>query len=54
MAKNTGRNYRRGAVRRRTQVRNPRTKRWVKRDAETGHFIDGKSDSRPFKGVTKE
>lgn len=54
MAKNTGRGFRRGAVLQRTQVQNPKTGRWTKRNAENGRFIDGKSDSKPFKGIRKE
>ena len=56
MAKNKpyGDNRRVGAVRKRSQVYNPRTKRWVKRDASTGRFIDQKADHKPFKGVRKE
>jgi len=27
---------------------------WVKRDADTGQFMDQKSDGTPFKGVAKE
>jgi len=54
MAKNTGDNYRRGEVRRRSQVHNPVTQRWVKWDAETGEFLDVKEDGTPFKGVQKE
>ncbi len=54
MAKNTGQNYRHGAVRGRSQVHNPRTNSWVKRDSATGRFKDGKADSTPFKGVRKE
>lgn len=42
-----------GAVRRRRQYLNPKTKRWVKIDADTGLFIDVKSDGTPFKGVSK-
>lgn len=53
MAKNTGNNYRKGAVRDRDQVFNPKTERWTKRD-DTGKFIDQKSDSDPFKGVRKD
>ncbi len=49
-----GDDRRRGAVRHRSQTLNPKTKRWVKRDADTGQFIDQKSDSKPFKGVRKE
>ncbi len=54
MARNTGRGYRKGSVRQRSQIRNPRTSRWVKRNSETGRFIDGKADSKPFKGIAKE
>jgi hypothetical protein len=49
-----GDNHRNGAVRDRSQTHNPHNDRWVKRDAETGKFIDQKSDHKPFKGVTKE
>jgi hypothetical protein len=45
---------RNGAVRKRSQVYNPSNDRWVKRDTETGRFMDQKSDSKPFKGVRKE
>jgi hypothetical protein len=54
MAKNTGQGYRQGAVTGRTQVHNPKTDTWVKRDADTGRFMDGKTGSDPFKGVRKE
>ncbi|GIW48763.1 MAG: hypothetical protein KatS3mg079_239 [Caloramator sp.] len=55
MAKNTGNGYRIGAVDNRSQTYNPKTDSWVKRDSETGRFIDQKtSDNRPFKGVRKE
>jgi hypothetical protein len=54
MAKNTGKNHRRGAVRDRSQSYNPKTDRWTKRDDSTGRFIDQKSDSTPFKGVRKK
>jgi hypothetical protein len=43
-----------GAVRRRSQVLNSRNKRWTKRDADTGRFMDQKADGEPFKGVRKE
>jgi hypothetical protein len=49
-----GDNHRQGAVRDRTQVFNPKTQDWTKRDSDTGKFMDRKSDDRPFKGVTKE
>ncbi|WP_425337574.1 hypothetical protein [Staphylococcus hyicus] len=45
---------RKGAVKKRSQVKNPKTGRYVKRDSETGRFMDMKSDSKPFKGVRKE
>jgi len=56
MARNapTGDGHRHGAVRGRSQVHNPRTDKWIKRDTATGRFIDSKSDSKPFKGVRKE
>lgn len=45
---------RKGAVRRRSQVFNPQTQCWTKRDADSGRFMDQKADSNPFKGVRKE
>jgi hypothetical protein len=54
MAKNTGEGFRRGAVDDRSQTYNPRTDQWVKRDADTGRFMDVKEDGTPFKGVRKE
>ncbi|MEI8407033.1 MULTISPECIES: hypothetical protein [unclassified Kribbella] len=53
MAKNTGRGYRVGAVRSRSQTHNPKTNTWVKRGPK-GQFVDCKSDSKPFKGISKE
>ena len=57
MAKNKpyGDNARVGAVKNRTQVQNPKTGLWVKRDSVTGKFMDVKTSSdKPFKGVIKE
>lgn len=56
MAKNApiGDNARRGAVRNRSQVFNPHTESWTKRDSDTGQFMDQKKDGAPFKGVRKE
>ncbi len=55
MAKNTGEGYRKGAIKDRSQTYNPKTDSWVKRDDETGRFIDSKtSEDSPFKGVRKE
>lgn len=49
-----GDGHRQGAVRDRSQVFNPKTGHWTKRDTGTGQFIDQKSDDTPFKGVRKE
>jgi len=49
-----GDGHRKGAVRDRSQTFNPRTERWVKRDADTGRFMDQKADDKPFKGVRRE
>lgn len=49
-----GDGHRKGAVRKRSQTYNPIIRRWVKRDAETGQFIDVKSDESKFKGVRRE
>jgi hypothetical protein len=49
-----GDGHRNGAVKGRSQVQNPVTGHWTKRDTETGKFIDQKADKKPFKGVTKE
>lgn len=49
-----GDGHRKGQVKDRSQVHNPQNDRWVKRDTETGRFIDQKSDDKPFKGVRKE
>lgn len=56
MAKNApiGDNARRGAVKDRSQVFNPTTQVWTKRDKNTGQFMDQKQDGAPFKGVRKE
>lgn len=49
-----GDGHRNGAVRERSQVLNPVTQQWVKRDTETGRFMDVKQDGEPFKGVRRE
>lgn len=49
-----GDNHRKGAVRDRSQVFNPRTKDWTKRDTNSGQFMDRKSDAKRFKGVRRE
>ncbi len=50
----TGDGHRNGAVRQRSQTYNPQNDRWIKRDTQTGRFMDQKSDRTPFKGVRKE
>lgn len=46
---------RKGAVKDRSQIQNPKTGLWTKRDTETGRFMDVKtSSSEPFKGIKKE
>lgn len=56
MAKNApiGDGCRIGAVRERSQVVNPKTGLYTKRDANTGRFMDVKTTGGPFKGVRKE
>lgn len=59
MAKNTGEGYRKGAVDERTQVKNPQTDKWTKRNREEdskekGQFMDVKKDGEAFKGVAAE
>ncbi|WP_291866500.1 hypothetical protein [Maribacter sp.] len=56
MAKNkpTGDNARKGAVKQRSQILNPKTELYVKRDTQTGRFMDVKTTGGKFKGVRKE
>ncbi|MBK9962481.1 MAG: hypothetical protein IPP06_14455 [Saprospiraceae bacterium] len=56
MAKNgkSGDGHRNGSVKDRTQVENPKTGLYVKRDTETGQFIDVKTTGGKFKGVREE
>jgi hypothetical protein len=53
MAKNTGEGYRKGAVDNRSQFQAPNGN-WVKRDVDTGRFMDQKTSGGKFKGVRKE
>lgn len=48
-----GDGHRIGAVKSRSQTQTP-SGNFVKRDTETGRFMDVKSDKKPFKGVRKE
>lgn len=59
MAKNTGKNHREGAVDNRTEVKNPRTGQWVKRNRDpesdaNGQFMDVKQDGTELKGIANE
>ena len=53
MAVNSG-NTRKGAVKKRTQVYNAATGHFIKRDAESGQFLEVKKDGTKFKGVRVE
>jgi hypothetical protein len=53
MAKNTGEGHRVGSVKDRTQTETPNGNE-VKRNTDTGQFMDQKEDGKPFKGVAKE
>lgn len=48
-----GDGHRNGAVRERSQTQTP-SGLWVKRNSNTGRFMDVKSGGTPFKGVRKE
>jgi hypothetical protein len=48
-----GDNRRVGAVRDRSQTKMPNGN-WVKRNDQTGRFMDIKTDGKPFKGVRRE
>jgi len=50
----SGDNHRNGQVTSRSQTHNPKTDQWVKRNTETGRFMDVKQNGTPFKGVRKE
>jgi transposase len=54
MAKNTDKGYRHGEIKKRSQVQNPISKEWIKRDRKTGQFMAGKKSKTPFKGVREE
>lgn len=56
MAKNAPKwdNARKWAVKDRSQVYNPKTDLWIKRDTETGKFLDNKTTWWKFKWVRKE
>ena len=49
-----GDGHRNGAVRHRSQFKNPVNGTWYKRNAGTGRIMDGKKGGEPFKGVRRE
>lgn len=49
-----GDGHRKGMVKGRAQVFNPKIEKLVKRNNENGQFMDVKQDDKPFKGVRKE
>ena len=53
MATNTGKGSRTGSVKDRTQTQTPQGN-YVKRDTESGKFMDQKTTGGAFKGVAKE
>lgn len=53
MAKNTGNDFRRGAVTARTQFQRG-DGNYQKRNERNGQFMEVKSGGKPFKGVAKE
>ncbi|MCK1283900.1 hypothetical protein IVB41_08105 [Bradyrhizobium sp. 44] len=50
----TGDNARKGAVKKRTQLRNPLTKTSTKRNKTSGEFMAVKKSAKKFKGIRKE
>jgi hypothetical protein len=54
MAKNTGNGSRVGSVSGRSQVQNPKTGLWTKRDTSTGKFTQVKKSGGTFKSVRRE
>lgn len=49
-----GDGHRNGQVKKRSQTFNGHNDKFIKRDSDTGKFMDVKSDDNPFKGVRKE
>ena len=52
--KPTGDNARKGAVKKRTQLKNPLTKTSTKRNKKGGQFMAVKKSAKKFKGVRRE
>lgn len=49
-----GDGHRKGMVKDRSQVYNPKIDRFFKRNTDNGQFMDVKDNVKPFKGVRKE
>ena len=52
--KPAGDNARKGAVRKRSQLKNKLAGGWTKRSRKSGKFMDVKKSPKKFKGVRKE
>ncbi len=52
MAGNTNQGHRKGAVKERSQVFNPKTEQYIKRDTKTGKFISASNNK--YKGIKEE
>jgi len=52
--KPTGDKARKGAVRKRSQLKNKLAGGWTKRSKKSGKFMDVKKSPKKFKGVRKE
>ncbi|MCF7804019.1 MAG: hypothetical protein K9N46_01790 [Candidatus Marinimicrobia bacterium] len=50
----SGDNRRHGAVRNRSQIKNPVNGLYIKRNRKTGRFMDVKTSGGRFKGVRRE
>lgn len=54
MNKPEGDNARKGAVKKRSQLKNMLTDSWTKRSKKSGEFMDVKKSPKKFKGVRRE
>ncbi len=50
----SGDNRRHGAIKNRSQTKHSSGKHWIKRNTDTGQFMNVKADGKKFKGVRKE
>ena len=49
-----GDGHRNGVIRKHSQTFNPKTQQWVKRDADTGRFIDVEQDRNPLRAFGRK